>query len=127
MATEMGNIARLLRSTEQPMTPLQREVALLGRALTIAVVVIAPVVVAILLTTDVRTTSDFADVPLIGVSLAVAAVPEGLPALPSAVLALGVQRMARRNAIVKRLCPLRPSARRQSCARTRPGRSPGTR
>ena len=104
MATEMGNVARLLGRTEQESTPLQREVARIGRTLGIAVIVIAIVVVAaILLTADVRKTSDVVAVLLVGVSLAVAAVPEGLPAVLSVVLALGVQRMAGRNAIVKRL------------------------
>jgi potassium/sodium efflux P-type ATPase len=70
----------------------------------LAVLVIAVVVVgAILLSSQVSQPSDFVDVMLVGVSLAVAAVPEGLPAILSVVLALGVQRMARQNAIVKRL------------------------
>ena len=70
----------------------------------IAVVVIAVVVVAtVLLLSEIRTASDVITVLLLGVSLAVAAVPEGLPAILSVVLALGVQRMARRNAIVKKL------------------------
>ncbi|HEY4607045.1 MAG TPA: cation-translocating P-type ATPase, partial [Acidimicrobiia bacterium] len=104
MATEMGNIARLLGSTEEERTPLQREVDRIGRALGLAVVVIAVVVVgAILLTADLRSASDVVGVLLVGVSLAVAAVPEGLPAILSVVLALGVQRMARKNAIVTRL------------------------
>jgi P-type Ca2+ transporter type 2C len=104
MSTEMGNVARLLgRTVEQP-TPLQREVDRIGRMLGIAVVVIAVVVVtAIFLTADIRTASDVVSILLVGVSLAVAAVPEGLPAVLSVVLALGVQRMARRRAIVKRL------------------------
>jgi potassium/sodium efflux P-type ATPase len=104
MSTEMGNIARLLVSTEEQRTPLQREVEGIGRMLGIAVVVIATIVVgAIVLTSSLETASDFVDVLLVGVSLAVAAVPEGLPAILSVVLALGVQRMAKRNAIVKRL------------------------
>ena len=104
MATEMGNVARLLGETVEQPTPLQREVDGIGRMLGIAVVLIAGVVVgAILLTSDLRTASDVVSVMLIGVSLAVAAVPEGLPAVLSVVLALGVQRMARRNAIVKKL------------------------
>ena len=70
----------------------------------IAVVVIAVVVVAtVLLISDIRSAADVITVLLLGVSLAVAAVPEGLPAILSVVLALGVQRMARRNAIVKKL------------------------
>jgi P-type Ca2+ transporter type 2C len=104
MATEMGKVARLLGQTESEQTPLQREVAEVGRTLGRAVIVISVVVVtAILLTGDIERASDLVDVLLIGVSLAVAAVPEGLPAILSVVLALGVQRMARRNAIVKRL------------------------
>ena len=104
MATEMGTIARLLGTTEEQRTPLQREVSRIGRMLGGAVIAIAVVVVAaILVTADVDTASDLVDVLLVGVSLAVAAVPEGLPAVLSVVLALGVQRMARRHAIVKRL------------------------
>ncbi len=104
MNTEMGNVARLLGATEQQRTPLQGEVDRIGRMLGIAVVAIAIVVVGtILFTTDVRKASDVVDVLLIGVSLAVAAVPEGLPAVLSVVLALGVQRMALQRAIVKKL------------------------
>ena len=104
MDTEMGRIARLLESTEGEQTPLQREIASIGKALGIAVIVIAIVVIgAIFLTSDVESTTEIVDVLLVGVSLAVAAVPEGLPAVLTVVLALGVQRMASRNAIVKRL------------------------
>lgn len=104
MATEMGHVAGLLGRTEERRTPLQREVDRIGRMLGIAVIAIAAVVVAaILLTADIDTASDLVSVLLVGVSLAVAAVPEGLPAILSVVLALGVQRMARRRAIVKKL------------------------
>ena len=104
MATEMGNVARLLGRTEEERTPLQREVDRIGRMLGIAVIVIAIVVVsAILATADIEEASDVVDVLLVGVSLAVAAVPEGLPTILSVVLALGVQRMARQRAIVKKL------------------------
>jgi P-type Ca2+ transporter type 2C len=104
MATEMGRIASLLERTQDEPTPLQREIARVGRVLGIGVVIIAVVVVGtILLTSDLREAADVVDVLLVGVSLAVAAVPEGLPAVMSVVLALGVQRMARRNAIVRKL------------------------
>ncbi len=104
MATEMGAIASMLDATVEEDTPLQVEVARIGRMLGIAVVVIAVVVVAtILLLSDIERASDLITVLLLGVSLAVAAVPEGLPAILSVVLALGVQRMARRNTIVKEL------------------------
>ena len=104
MATEIGAIAGMLDSTAAVPTSLETEIARIGRTLGIAVVIIAVVVVGtILLVSDIRGAADVTRVMLLGVSLAVAAVPEGLPAILSVVLALGVQRMARRNAIVKKL------------------------
>ena len=104
MATEVGAIARMLEASAEQPTPLQQEVARIGRLLGIAVVVIAVVIVAtLLLLSEVHTPAVVLAVLLLGVSLAVAAVPEGLPAILSVVLALGVQRMARRNAVVKQL------------------------
>jgi len=104
MKTQMGSIAQMLDATEEEPTPLQKEVGRIGRMLGLAVTVIAAVVVAtVLLISDIRGIGDVITVLLLGVSLAVAAVPEGLPAILSVVLALGVQRMAKRNAIVKKL------------------------
>lgn len=104
MASQMGAIAEMLDATEEESTPLQKEVARIGRMLGIGVVIIALVVVAtVFLVFEVRSTADVINVLLLGVSLAVAAVPEGLPAILSVVLALGVQRMSQRNAIVKNL------------------------
>ena len=104
MATQMGAIATMLDETVQEPTPLQREVGRLGRVLSRIVVGIAiVVVVTIVIVQGVDDPADVATVLLLGVSLAVAAVPEGLPAILSLVLALGVQRMARRNAVVKTL------------------------
>jgi Ca2+-transporting ATPase len=104
MATEIGRIAGLLRATTDEATPLQRELDRTGKALGVVVVAIAAVMMAtILLVEDVRTAADVFDVLILGVALAVAAVPEGLPAVVTAVLAIGVQRMARRNAIVRHL------------------------
>jgi len=104
MCTEMGRIATLLGRTNEERTPLQREIQLVGRTLGIGVVVIAIVVVgAILLTSEIEGVGEFVDVLLLGVSLAVAAVPEGLPAILTVILAIGVKRMAGRRAIVKRL------------------------
>ncbi|MEP7088509.1 MAG: cation-translocating P-type ATPase [Nocardioidaceae bacterium] len=104
MHTEVGAIARLLDEAVQTPTPLEVEIARVGRTLGIAVVLIALVVMAtIWVASGVHTTADAVTVLLLGVSLAVAAVPEGLPAILSVVLSIGVQRMAGREAIVKRL------------------------
>ncbi len=104
MDTQMGSIAGMLDAARKEQTPLQLEVGRLGRMLGIAVVAVALVVMATLfLVADIDGMGEAVTVLLLGVSLAVAAVPEGLPAILSVVLALGVQRMARRNAIVKRL------------------------
>jgi magnesium-transporting ATPase (P-type) len=104
MDTQMGSIAEMLEATREEPTPLQKEVARIGRMLGIAVIIIAVVVVGtILLMSNIRSAADVINVLLLGVALAVAAVPEGLPAILSVVLALGVQRMAKRNAIVKKL------------------------
>ena len=104
MNTEMGAIAEMLEATQEDPTPLQREIGRIGRMLGVAVVIIAVVVVGtVFLSSDIRTPGDAVTVLLLGVSLAVAAVPEGLPAILSVVLALGVQRMAKHRAIVKRL------------------------
>ncbi len=104
MDTEMGAIAAMLDATVKDPTPLQREIGRIGRMLGLAVIIIAViVVVTVFLISDVRTARDAVTVLLLGVSLAVAAVPEGLPAILSVVLALGVQRMATHHAIVKNL------------------------
>ena len=104
MQTEMGKIAGLLRQTQAEATPLQQELDRTGRRLGLVVLIIATVVVVtIVLVEEVRDVSTLVDVLILGVALAVAAVPEGLPAVVTAVLAIGVQRMARRNAIIRRL------------------------
>ena len=104
MSTEMGAIATLLDATVAEPTPLQNEVNHLGKMLGRIVVVIALVVmITIIIIEGISSPADFVQVLLLGVSLAVAAVPEGLPAVLSVVLALGVQRMAKRNAVVKNL------------------------
>ena len=104
MRTEMGRIAGMLKEVPAETTPLQKELARVGRVLAIVVVAIAAVMIAtIVLVEDVRGFSALFDVLLLGVALAVAAVPEGLPAVVTAVLSLGVQQMAKRNAIVRHL------------------------
>jgi Ca2+-transporting ATPase len=104
MQTEMGRIAGMLREAKDDPTPLQRELDRTGTLLGLVVVAIAVVmIVTILLVEQVRGLSALFDVLILGVALAVAAVPEGLPAVVTVVLAIGVQRMARRNAIVRHL------------------------
>lgn len=96
--TEMGRIAGLLRATPVGTTPLQRELDRTGKLLGGVVLVIAAVVViAIIAVRQVRDPAGIVDALILGVALAVAAVPEGLPAVVTAVLAIGVQRMARRR------------------------------
>ncbi|HEY6690366.1 MAG TPA: cation-translocating P-type ATPase [Rubrobacter sp.] len=104
MHTELGNVAGLLRQTEEQTTPLQKELDRVGKVLGGTVLGIAAVVVAtILLLEGIRDFAAFLDVLIFGVALAVAAVPEGLPAIVTTTLALGVRRMAGRNAIVRKL------------------------
>ena len=104
MDTEMGHIARLLDATPEVPTPLQVEVQRVGRTLSVAVLGIAVLVIGtLLLLAHDRSLPAVMEVLLLGVSLAVAAVPEGLPAILSVVLSLGVQRMAGHRAIVKDL------------------------
>jgi len=104
MRTEMGRIAGLLKETHDEATPLQRELDRTGKMLGIVVVIIAIVMIAtIIIVEDVRGLSAILDVLILGVALAVAAVPEGLPAVVTTVLAIGVERMARRHAIIRHL------------------------
>ena len=104
MQTQMGRIADLLKETPDETTPLQKELDRVGRLLAIIVVIIAVVMIAtIILVEHVRGFSAIFEVLILGVALAVAAVPEGLPAMVTAVLSLGLQRMAKRNAIIRHL------------------------
>jgi Ca2+-transporting ATPase len=104
MATEMGAIATMLDATVESATPLQKEIARVGRSLAWTVVAIAVVVmVTIIAVNTISTAADLVMVLLLGVSLAVAAVPEGLPAILTVILSIGVQRLVLRNAVLKRL------------------------
>lgn len=104
MATRMGSIATLLDSRKPVSTPLDREISRLTRMLGLAVLAISALVMGVLFVLERPSTlAESVDILLIGVSLAVAAVPEGLPAILSLVLALGVQELAKRNAVVKSL------------------------
>ncbi len=104
MQTEMGRVAGLLEHAHDPPTPLQQELDRLGKVLGGVVIVIAVVIIAtILLVQQVSSVSAMVDVLILGVALAVAAVPEGLVAIVTMVLAIGVQQMVRRNAIIRKL------------------------
>jgi P-type Ca2+ transporter type 2C len=104
MQSQIGRIARMLKGAPEQPTPLQRQLDRVGKVLAIVVVAIAVVMVAtILLVEDVRGLSAIFEVLIFGIALAVAAVPEGLPAVVTATLSLGVHRMAKRKAIVRRL------------------------
>ncbi|MDP1893524.1 MAG: cation-transporting P-type ATPase [Hydrogenophaga sp.] len=98
--TEMGRIGRLLASVEQVVTPLVRNMSQLARWITLAVVAAAAALFAF--GTLVRGMPG-ADMFMTAVGLAVAAIPEGLPAIMSITLAIGVQRMAARHAVIRRL------------------------
>ncbi len=99
MATELGGIAGLLETTPPERTPLQRRLGELGRIL----IVVCLGIVAVISVLELVRGGSPGDVLLRSVSLAVAAVPEGLPAVVTLVLALGLQRMVARNALVRRL------------------------
>ncbi len=99
MSTQMGRIAAMLQEAEQETTPLQRKLEILGKKLGMAALLMcAGVFIAGL----ARGEGAF-DMFLTAVSLAVAAIPEGLPAIVTIVMAIGVQRMAARNAIIRHL------------------------
>jgi P-type Ca2+ transporter type 2C len=108
MATEMGRIAHLIESTTEMETPLQHRLEQLGKVL----IVVALLLTAIVVMTGISHGHDVYKMFLAGVSLAVAAIPEGLPAIVTIALALGVQRMIKRRAIVRKL----PSVETLGCA-----------
>jgi magnesium-transporting ATPase (P-type) len=99
-ATEIGRIGRMLASVEQGTTPLLAKMAVFGRRLT--VVILGAAALLFLFGTLVRGMSA-AETFMAAVGLAVAAIPEGLPAILTITLAIGVQRMARRHAVIRRL------------------------
>ena len=104
MDTEVGAIAEMLDRTETVDSPLQKEIASVSKALGLIVIGIAAVVmIALALVNGVDSIGDLVSILLMGVSLAVAAVPEGLPAILSLVLAIGVRALARRNAVMRNL------------------------
>ncbi len=99
MNTQVGHIANLIMEDETPMTPLQKRLASTGKVLGIAAILIC---VAIFIMGLIKRIPIF-DMFMTSVSLAVAAIPEGLPAIVTIMLSLGVQRMAKKNAVIRKL------------------------
>ncbi len=99
METETGKIAAMLGTENEESTPLQRKLAEIGKTLSIGALIICAVIFVLGLIKRIPPFSMF----LTSVSLAVAAIPEGLPAIVTIVLAMGVQKMAKKKAIVKHL------------------------
>lgn len=99
MSTELGHIAGLLQRSELEPTPLQRRLAELGKVL----VLVCLVIVVVIFVLQLLRGGKLLETLLVSVSLAVAAVPEGLPAVVTLTLALGLQRMVKRNALVRKL------------------------
>jgi len=99
MDTEMGKIANLLDSETEGQTPLQQKLAQLGKYLGIMALVACGIIFVIGLLNKIPVLEIF----MTAVSLAVSAIPEGLPAIVTIVLSIGVQRMVKRNALIRRL------------------------
>lgn len=99
MESELGHIAGLLQRTQREPTPLQRRLEELGRIL----IIVCLAIVVVILGLQLLRGGQWVTALLSAVSLAVAAVPEGLPAVVTVTLALGLQRMVKRNALVRKL------------------------
>ena len=99
MQTEMGKIAGLLSGEEETQTPLQKKLASLGKILGF----VALGACAIIFVVGLLNGIDVLEIFMTSVSLAVSAIPEGLPAIVTIVLSIGVQRMVKKNAIIRRL------------------------
>lgn len=99
MNTQVGKIAHMLQSEDAPQTPLQKRLEKIGKALGIGALAICAIVFILGIIRKSGIMSSF----MLSVSLAVAAIPEGLPAIVTIVLSMGVQRMAKSNAIIRHL------------------------
>ena len=99
MATELGRISQLLKATQEVETPLTRQMETVSKGLTIGITVVALLLLGISLLRG----DGLVDAVLAAITLAVAAIPEGLPAIITIALAIGVQRMALRRAIIRKL------------------------
>ena len=99
MQTEMGKIANLLDNIEEEKSPLRERLDSLGKILVVICIIVCVIVTAL----GILRGNDITEMFLLGVSLAVAAIPEGLAAIVTVALALGVSRMLKRNALVRKL------------------------
>lgn len=99
MHTEVGHIARLIMEDEAPATPLQKKLAKTSKALGS----VALLICVLIFITGILKQRPIFDMFMTSVSLAVAAIPEGLPAIVTIMLSLGVQRMAKKNAVIRKL------------------------
>ena len=99
MQTEMGKIANLLDNIEEEKSPLRERLDSLGKILVIVCVIVCVIVTVL----GILRGNDITEMFLLGVSLAVAAIPEGLAAIVTVALALGVSRMLKRNALIRKL------------------------
>ena len=99
MNTEMGKIAGLLEGESDTQTPLQKKLAQLGKYLGILALIACAIIFLVGLVNGI----DVLEIFMTAVSLAVSAIPEGLPAIVTIVLAIGVQRMVKKNALIRRL------------------------
>ncbi|HZK70301.1 MAG TPA: calcium-translocating P-type ATPase, SERCA-type [Clostridia bacterium] len=99
MNTEVGDIASNIINTKTELTPLQKKLAEMSKLLTIVILIVA-VIIFIAGAVQGR---DYFDMLLISISLSVAAIPEGLPAVVTIILAMGVLKMSKRNAIIRKL------------------------
>ena len=104
MDTEMGKIAKAITDATEEKTPLQVKLGQLSKILTVAVLGICAIVFAVnLITADELSGGVVIDTFMVAVSLAVAAIPEGLSAVVTIVLSIGVSKMAAQNAIIRKL------------------------
>ncbi|MBI2675921.1 MAG: calcium-translocating P-type ATPase, SERCA-type [Candidatus Aenigmarchaeota archaeon] len=109
MSTEIGRIARLIEEVEEEATPLQERLEAFGKNLGYFILAIAAVVVIIGLAREgffsgqLLENREVVSIIIMGIALAVAAIPEGLPAIVTITLALGLQRLSKRNAIIRKL------------------------
>lgn len=104
MRTELGNIAQLIQSVTGEETPLQRRMAQLGKTLALAALALIAIVVVLgLLRAETIDRDVLVELFLTAIAMAVAAVPEGLPAIVTIALALGAQRMLKRQALIRTL------------------------